>query len=151
MLGDQVFDQANAFQAGAGAQRLGHLVRVDAGHVGYGGIGLRRIVDLELHQNAAHVALVAGQRAIQQQCALGLVELQKAGQRVDIFFDQGRLALQRMAQPFSGHRQHGNQILGLVFGVFIEEEIQRRFIIGAAPGAVAGQKFGSIQRLVAAP
>ena len=97
MLGDQVFDQADALQAGTRTQCLGHLLGVDAGHLGNGGVGFGCVIDLELHQDAAHVALVAGQRAVQQQRTLGFVKLQQAGQRVDVFLDQCGLALERLA------------------------------------------------------
>ena len=97
VLGDQVFDQANALQAGTRTQCLGHLLGVDAGHFGNGGVGFGCVIDLELHQDAAHVALVAGQRAVQQQRTLCFVKLQQAGQRVDVFLDQCGLALERLA------------------------------------------------------
>ena len=77
VLGDQVFDQADALQPAAGAQGLAHL---GGGHAGDGGnrlIRFGRVVDLELDQDAAQVALVARQGAIQQQRTLCLVELQQ--------------------------------------------------------------------------
>jgi len=77
VLGNQVLDQADALQPAAGAQRLTHLGGAHAGQLGDGGVGLGRVVDLELHQQAAQVALVARQRAVQQQRALGLVQLQQ--------------------------------------------------------------------------
>ena len=117
--------------------------RVDAGHLGDGGIGLRRVVDLELDQQAAQVALVARQRAVQQQRALGLVQLQQAGQRVDVLLDQRGLLLQRVRQPVAGDGQHRQQVLGLVLGVFVEVEEQRAFFVGAAPDAVALQELAS--------
>ena len=78
MLGDQVFHQAYALQARAGTQRVADLAGFDAGHFGNRGIGFGRVLDLELDQQAAQVALVARQRAVQQQGALGAVELQQA-------------------------------------------------------------------------
>jgi hypothetical protein len=64
--------------------------------LGNGRIGLGCVADLELDQDAAQVALVACQRAVQQQRALGLVELQQSGQRVDVLFDQRGLLLQAL-------------------------------------------------------
>jgi hypothetical protein len=151
VFGDQVLDQADALQPRAGAQGLADVGGADAGDLRDGGIGLGRVVDLELHQDAAQVALVAGQRAVQQQRALGAVELQQAGQRVDVLLDQRRLLLQRMRQPVAGDREHRQQVLGLVLGVFVQVEEQRAFLVGAAPDAVPVQELGRGQLLVAAP
>jgi hypothetical protein len=130
----------------AGAQRLAHFGGAHAGQVGDGGIGLGRVVDLELHQQAAQVALVARQRAVQQQRALGLVELQQAGQRVDVLLDQRGLLLERLPQPLAGAGQQRQQVLGRVLGVFVEVEEQRAFFVGAAPDAVALQELGVDRR-----
>jgi hypothetical protein len=140
VFGDQVLHQANALQPRARAQRLAHLCGADAGNVGNGGVGLGRVVDLELHQYAAQVPLVARQRAIEQQGALGLVELQQARERVDVLFYQRAVLLEGAGQPLAGHRQHGQQVFGGVFGVFVQVEEQRAFFIRAAPHAVALQE-----------
>jgi hypothetical protein len=89
VLGDQVFDQADALEARASTQGSATSSGLHTRHFGNGGIGLRGIVDLELDQDAAQVALVAGQRSVEQQCALGLVELQQAGQRIDVLSRPG--------------------------------------------------------------
>jgi hypothetical protein len=122
-----------------------------AGDFGDGGIGFGRVVDLELDQQAAQVALVARQRAVQQQRALGLVQLQQARQRVDVLLDQRGLLLQRMREPLAGDGQHRQQVLGLVLRVFVEVEEQRAFLVRAAPDAVPLQELGRGQLLVAAP
>ena len=151
VLGDQVFHQADAFQARAGAQGLAQLLGIHMGHFGNGGVGLGRVVHLELHQNAAHIPLVAGQRTVQQQGALRLVELKQARQRIDVFLHQRGLLFQGLLQPLSGDCQHRNQVLGLVFGVFIQKEKQRGLVVRAAPGAKAAQKLRGAQRLVPTP
>ena len=151
VLGDQVLDQADALQPRAGAQRLAHVAGIDAGDLGDRGIGLGRVVDLELDQQRAQVALVARQRAVEQQRALGLVELQQAGERVDVLLDQGRLLAQRMGEPVARDRQHGEQVLRLVLGVFVEVEEQRAFLVGAAPDAVALQQRAAVEVLDALP
>ena len=101
------------------------------------GIGLLRIADLELDQQAAQVALVARQRAVQQQRAFGRVQLQQPGQRVDVLLHQRALLLQPPRQPVAGGGQHGQQVLGRVLDVFVDVEEQRAFFVGPAPGAVA--------------
>ena len=85
MFGNQVFNHTDALQSRAGAQGLGHFVGLDASHIGNRGISLRRVVDLELDQHGAQVALVTCQRAVQQQGAFGLVELQQIGECIDVF------------------------------------------------------------------
>jgi hypothetical protein len=80
VFGDQVLDEADALEPRARAQGLAHFARVDARDVGDGRIGLGRVVDLELDQQRAQVALIARERAVEQQRAFGLVELQ-AGPR----------------------------------------------------------------------
>jgi hypothetical protein len=112
LLRDQVLDHADAFEPRAGAQRLGDLAGLDAGHRGDRGVGLLRVRDLELDQQAAQVALVARQRAVQQQRALGGVELQQAGQRVDVLLHQRRFLLQAPRQPVAGGAEHGSRSFG---------------------------------------
>ena len=151
VLGDQVLDQPDALQPRAGAQRFADFAGIDAGDLGDGGIGLRRVVDLELDQQLTQVALVARQRAVEQQRALGLVELQQAGQRIDVLLHQRRMLLQRMGEPVAGDRQHRQQVLGLVLGVFVEIEEQRAFFVGPAPDAVAVEELRPSKLLVAPP
>ena len=112
VLGDQVLDHADALEPRAGAQRVGDLMLVDAGHGGNRRIGLLRAGDLELHQQPAQIALIARQGAVQQQRALGRVELQQPGQRVDVLLDQRRFLLQPAFQAFGSGAEHGEQILG---------------------------------------
>jgi hypothetical protein len=111
--------------------------------VGNGGVGLRRVVDLELHQQAAQVALVAGQRAVQQESPLGLVELQQSGQGVDVFLDQSGLLLERHGSASRRSRLKtgpaGPWAASLAYSSKIEK--QRGFFVGAAPGAMARQEL----------
>ena len=151
VLRDQVVHHADALQARAHTQRLGHLGGLDAGHFGDGGVGFGRVAHLELHQQRAQVSLVARQRAVKQQGPLGPVELQHAGQRVDVLLDQGGLFLERLGQPLARGGQHAEQVFGQVLGVLVQVEEQRAFLIRAAPGAVARQKFGVAQRFMALP
>ena len=151
VFGDQVLDHADAFQPAAGAQRLGHLAGIDPGHRGDGSVGLLSAGHLELDQQAAQFALVTRQRAVQQHRALGRVELQQVGQRVDVLLHQGVLLLQVAGQPVAGCGQHGSQVLRRVLDVLVEVEEERAFFIRAAPRAVALDEGGIGQRLVAAP
>ena len=151
VLGNQILDQADTLQPRTRAQGLAHVTGIDAGQFGYGGVSLGRIIDLELDQDAAQVALVPGQRAVQQQGALGLVELQQAGQRVDVLLHQGGLFFQRVGEPLARHGQQRNQVLGLVLGVFVQIKEQRAFFVRAAPHTVTGQELGIAQGFVAAP
>ena len=151
MLGDEVLDHADALEPRAGAQRLGHLVLVDAGHRRNRRVRLLRVRDLELDQQAAQVALVAGERAVQQQGALGGIELQQAGQRVDVLLDERGLLLQAAIEPVGGGAEHREQVLRGVLDVFVDVEEERRFLVGTAPAAVALHERLVAQRLVAAP
>ena len=140
VLGDQVLDHADAFQPRTGAQNLGNLLRIDTGHRRDGRKRLLRGVDLELDQRAAQFALVTGQRAVEQDGALGRVELQQGAERGDVLLDQGRFTLELPIQPFAGGGQQRQHVLGRILGVFVEEEKQRVFGKRAVPDAVAGQK-----------
>jgi hypothetical protein len=151
VLGNQVFHQADALQPRAGAQRLAHLLGLDAGDVGNHRIGLGGIADLELHQHAAQVALVARQGAVQQQRALGLVELQQAGERVDVLFHQRGMLLQRLLEPGAGGGEHRQQVARRVLGVLVEVEEQRALFIGPAPGTMAVEEGARRQRLMPSP
>ena len=111
------------------------------GNIGNGGIRLGGVVHFELHQDAAHIPLITGQGPVEQQGPLGLVELQQAGKCVDVFLDEGGLLFQSAVQPFARNGQHGYQVFRLVLDIFIQEEKQRRFIVGAAPDSVPLQKF----------
>ncbi|MCY1506812.1 hypothetical protein D9M68_410690 [compost metagenome] len=151
VLGDEVLDEADALQPRARAQRLAHFARVDARDVGDGGVGLGRVVDLELDQQRAQVALVARERAVQQQRALGLVELQQARERVDVLLDQRRLLAQRVREPVARDGQHREQVFRLVFRVLVEVEEQRAFFIRAAPHAVAFEQRAAVEVFDALP
>jgi hypothetical protein len=119
------------------AQGLGHLVLVHVGDGRDGGKRLLGVGHLELHQQAAQVALVTRQRAIQQQCAFRCVELQQAAQRVDVLLDERGLLLQAAVQPFRRGAQHRHQVLGCVLDVFVDVEEEGAFFVGTSPGAVA--------------
>ena len=151
VLGDQVLDHADALEPRAGAQRVGHVAGVDAGHRGDRRIGLLGVGDLELDQQAAQVALAARERAVQQQRALGRVELQQAGQRVDVLLDPRRGLLQAARQPVAGGAEHRHQVLRRVLDVLVEVEEERGLLVRTAPGAVALQEGLVGERLVAAP
>ncbi|MEI2679514.1 MAG: hypothetical protein V9G29_17630 [Burkholderiaceae bacterium] len=79
---------------------------------------------LELDQQSAQVALIAGQRAVEQQRALGGVQLQQPGQRVDVLLDQRRFLLQAALQPVGGRAKHRKQVLRSVLDVFVDVEEQ---------------------------
>ena len=151
VLGDQMFHQADALQPRAGTQGFAHVGSVHARQVGNGSIGLWGVVHLELDQQGTQVTLVARQRAIQQQRTLGLVQLQQAGESVDVFLHQRGLLFQGIGQPRARGAEQCQQILGRVLGVFVEVVEKRALFIGAAPHAVALQEFGVGQRLVATP
>ena len=151
MFRNQVLDQPDALQPGAGPQRLADLGGIDTGDLGNRCIGFGRIVDLEFDQQRTQVALVARQRAVQQQRALGLVELQQTGQRIDVFLDQGRLLTQRMREPVARDRQDREQVLRLVLGVFIEVEEKRTFFVRASPDAMTRQESAGVDRVEIAP
>ena len=151
VLGDQVLDQADTLQPRAGAQGLPHVAGVHAGQFGDRCVGFRRAVDLELDQDAAQVTLVPRQGAVQQQGPFRPVELQQAGQGIDVLFHQGGVFLERLRQPVAGGGQQRNQVLGLVLGIFVEIEEQRALLVRSAPGAVPDQEFGVAQGLVPTP
>ena len=151
VFGNQVFHHADALKARACPQRFTHFAGFHTRHLGDGGVGFRRVADFELHQNAAQITLVTRQCAIQQQRPLGAIQLQQAGQRIDVFLDQCALLFQRVGEPVARDRQQGDQVLGLVFGVFIQIEKQRAFFIGAAPGAVFGHEGQWLQRFLSTP
>ncbi len=151
VLRDQVFNQADALQPGPGAQGFGHLRRADASHFGNGGEGFGRVVHLELNQQAAHVALVASKGAVQQDGALGLVQLQQTGQGVDVALHQGAVALDGATQPLLRGRKHGHDVLVLLLGIFVEEKVHGGFVKGTAPQTESFEEVGRRQRLVSAP
>ena len=151
LLGDQVFDHADAFQARTRTQGIGHIHRFNTGHGGECRIGFLRVADLEFHQQPAQVALVARQRAVQQQCALGRVQLQQASQGIDVLLHQRRLFLQPPRQPVAGGGQHGEQVFRRVLDVLVDVEEKRAFLIGPAPRAVALKEGFVAQGLVALP
>jgi len=137
VLGDQVLDHADALEPRADTQRLGHLALVDAGHARQHREGLLRVRDLELDQQAAQLALVACQRAVQQQCTLGRVQLQQLTERVDVLLDQRGVLLQVALEPLGGGVQRGEQVLRRVLDVLVDVEEERPFFIRPVPGAVA--------------
>ena len=151
VLGDQVLDHADALEPRAGAQRLGHVGLADAGDAGDRRVRLLRVRDLELDQQAAQVALVARERAVQQQRALGRVQLQEPGERVDVLLDQRRFLLQAAREPVGGGPEHREQVLGRVLDVLVDVEEDGAFFIWAAPAAVARHERLVAQALVAAP
>jgi hypothetical protein len=151
VLGDEVLDHADAFQARACAQGLGHLALVDLRHLGQQRIGLVGIGHLELHQQAAQLTLVARQRAVQQQGPFGGIELQQAAQGVDVLLHQGRSAPQVTLQPVARGAEHGHQVLGRVLDVFVEVEEKRALFVGATPAAMAGEERLVVQAFVAMP
>ena len=151
VLGDQVFHHADALQPRTRTQRLAHFAGLHAGHIGERGVGLGCVVHLELDQDGAQIALVARQRAVEQQRALGAVELQQTGQRVDVFLYQRGVFLERLAQPVAGHSQHRQQVFRRLFGVLVEVEKQRALFVGAAPDTVALHEGRRAQPVVASP
>ncbi|EWS53349.1 hypothetical protein X551_03858 [Methylibium sp. T29] len=151
VLGDQVLDHADALEPRAGAQGFGQLALVDLRHLRDRRVGLLRTRHLELDEQTAQVALVARQRAVQQQRALGRVELQQTGQRIDVLLHQRRFLLDAALQPLGGGAQHGQQVLGRVLHVLVDVEEQRAFLVGPAPRAVAGDEGEVAQRRVALP
>ena len=56
-----------------------------------------------------------------------------------------------MRQVLARCCEDGQQIFGLVFGVFVKVKEQRAFFIRASPGAVALHELYIRQQLVAAP
>ena len=88
MLGNQIFNHANALKPRASPQRFRHFMRLDASHIGQRGVGFGRVVDFEFDQQRAQVPLVARKGSVQQQRTLSLVELQQVRQRVDVFLHQ---------------------------------------------------------------
>ena len=124
VLGDQVLDHADALQARAGAQGLGHLALVHAGDRRDGGKGLMGGVDLELDQRAAQLALVAGQGAVKQDGALGRVELQ-SGRAGRCSSRSAWTPFELAVQVLAGGGQQGHHVLGRVLGVFVQIEEQR--------------------------
>ena len=151
VFGDQVLDHADALEPRTRAQRVGDIDLVDAGHRGDRRVGLLRTGHLELDQQAAQVALVPSQRAIQEQRAFGGVELQQAGQRVDVLLDQRRFLLQAAFQPVGGGTEHRQQVLRRVLDVLVDVEEQRRLLVWPAPAAVALDEGVVAQAVVAEP
>ena len=151
VLRNQVFHHADALQARARAQRFGHFAGLHACNVCNRRIRLWRIAHLEFHQQAAQIALVARQRAIEQQRAFGAIELKQTCERIDVFLHQGAVFLEGVVHPFAGHGEHREQVFGRVFGVFVEIEKDRALFIGAAPHAMPLHEFGMRKRFVASP
>ena len=145
VLGQQVVHQPDAFQPRACAQRIAHLGRLDPGHLCQQGVGFRRVVHLEFHQQVAQLALVAGQGAVQQQGLFAWVELQQVGQNVDVAFQQVGPLGQRLVKPASGGDQHGHHVLGRFAGVFVQVKEQGAFFKRALPGAVNIQKLAGTE------
>ena len=148
---DQVLDHAGAFQPRSGAQRLGNLAGVHAGHLGDRRVGLLGAGHLEFDEQPTQLALVARERPVEQQRALGRVQLQQAGQRVDVLLHQRRLPLQARLQPVARDGQHGQQVLRGVLDVLVHVEEQRPLLVRAAPDAVALEEFQVGQGIVPAP
>jgi len=48
------------------------------------------------------------------------IELQQAGQHIDVFLHQGRLLLERMSQPLRRGRKHRHQVLGGLTGIVVQ-------------------------------
>ena len=151
VLGDQIFDHADALQPRASAQRFGHLGGGHPRDIGNRGVGFRRVADLELHQQRAQIALVARQRAIQQQRAFGAVEQQQVGQGINVLFNQRGLLFQHIGQPVPGRAQGLQQVFGLVLDILVEVEKQRAFFIRAAPDTMARHEVGVSQAFMAGP
>ena len=151
MLRDQVFDKANSFQARARPQGVSDFCGFDACYFRQGGIGFRRIFDLEFHQQAAQVALIPCQRAVQQQSPLCATEHQQAGQGIDVFLDQRALLFEGVVQPLSCHSQNRKKILGQVFGVFVQVKEQGTFFIRTAPYTMALHELLHVEGFMASP
>jgi hypothetical protein len=123
----------------------------DASDFGDRGVSFRRARHLELHQHVAQIALVARQRSVQQQRALGLVELQEARERINVLFNQRRLLLERLCQPCAGRGQRCQNVFRRVLGVLVKIEKQGSFFVGTTPYTEALQEFARPQLLLGAP
>ena len=151
VLAHQVVDHADTLQPRAATQGIGHFSGTDAGHVGHHGVGLGRAVDLEFDQQPAQFTLIARQGAVEQQCALGRVELQQRAQAVDVLLHLHRTLAQALLHPVAGGGQQGEHVLGRILDEFVQVIEQRAFLVGTAPDAMPLQKFGRAQLLVAGP
>ena len=102
-------------------QGLGHLALVDAGDRGDGRMGLLRVADLELDQQAAQLTLVARQRAVQQHRAFGGFSC-KTGERVDVLLDAAWTASSSLRSQPNTPGLNPSQVFGGVFDVFVDVE-----------------------------
>ncbi|WP_454731834.1 MULTISPECIES: hypothetical protein [Cupriavidus] len=96
---------------------------------------------LAVHHHGAQVALVLGQRGVQQQLALVLGQVQHVAEHVDIAHQQHALAVQPCGQRRGRDVEHGEHVLGVVLDVFVEVIEQRALVEGAVPLAVPLEEF----------
>ena len=87
-------------------------MRLHARHLRERFIRLGCIAYLELHQQAAQISLVARESAVEQERALGAVELQQTRECIDVFLNQGAVLLECKVEPIARHREHREQIFG---------------------------------------
>ncbi|MNM67672.1 hypothetical protein D3C81_792080 [compost metagenome] len=141
VLGQRLLDQVQRFQPRARAQRRRHVGGPGAGQAGQDLERFLAVRHLAIDHDRAQVALVLGQRRVQQQLALVVGQVQHAAEHVDIAHQQHALAVQPLRDGGGRGVEYGEHVLGVVLDVLVEVIEQRAFVKGAVPLAVAIQEF----------